>query len=177
MKQLSLTVFAIIAILLALFGYAATPASMAVPGYSNAACQDYTGTWRGFITDPTDLFGNGGAWPITISLYQTEGHLIGQSTAVRYADKNGSLPVKKIWADCKDGVLSQIVWGEKGECGGFSQQGMLVSRNVLMLQLNWESAMAGTTFIAFLQRENAKYPYKIPSGKDAFVYGKRETCH
>lgn len=177
MKQLSLTVVAIIAIILAILGYAATPATMTVPGYFNAACQDYTGTWRGFITDQTDLFGNGGAWPITVSLYQKDGHIIGRSSAIKYAKRDSVLLAKKIWADCKDGMLSQIIWGEKGECGSVSQQGMLVSRNVLLLQLNWESAMNSAKFVAFLQRVNSNYSYTVPTNKDAFIYGKRKSCH
>lgn len=177
MKQVSLTVVAILAIIMAILGYAATPASMTLPVYFDANCQDYTGTWQGFVTDPSDLFGNGGAWPITISLYQQNGHVIGQSTAVTYAKKDGVIPSKKLWADCKKGVLSQIVWGEKGECGAVTQQGMLISRHVLMLQLGWESAMNGATLVAFLQRVNSTYPFAVPTNKDAFVYGKRESCH
>ena len=37
--------------------------------YYAATCANYTGTWRGFFTDPTDLFGNGGPWPVSVSLY------------------------------------------------------------------------------------------------------------
>lgn len=155
----------------------ASAGSISLQRYFNASCQDYTGTWNGFITDPTDLFGNGGAWPVTVYLYEKNGHIIGRSDSVTYGKKEGVITAKKIWANCSDGNLSQIIWGEKGECGGVSQQGMLVSKNTMILQLDWESAMTGTTFVAFLQRVNTKYPYATPTKEEDFLYGKRETCH
>jgi hypothetical protein len=144
--------------------------------YFNATCDQYTGTWQGFITDPTDLFGNGEAWPVTVYLYVKEGQLVGKTSTIT-SKGNTIQSTKKLWADCKSGVLTQIIWGEKGECGGVSNQGMLVAKDVLLLQLAWENAMNGTTFYTFLHRQNNQYPFAPPANKAAYHFGDRNTCH
>jgi hypothetical protein len=144
--------------------------------YYQATCPLYTGTWTGFITNPTNLFGNGGPWPITINLYSNGNHIVGRSSAVDYG-KGGNIPSKPIWAQCQNGILSNIFWGEKGSCGRFSQQGLLVSQNVLILQFNWENAMSGTSFLSFLERKNNSYSDPVPEKKNDFILGGITSCH
>lgn len=139
-----------------------------IPKYFQATCDAYTGTWTGFMTDPEDLVDPGKVMPITISLYYKNGSIIGQSDSSEH---------KKIWAQCHNGILSNIFWGNKQACGSFSQQGMLVSRYALVLLLHYESAMAGTDFLVFLQRKNKNYNYPVPKNNEDLLLGPVKTCH
>lgn len=145
--------------------------------YYAASCQDYTGTWHGFITDPSSLFSDGGPWPVTISLYNKDDHLIGQSSMIQYTNNGGEISKRQLWAECKNGVLDNIFWGNKGACGSYSHQGLLVSKNVLVMQLNYESSMTGTNFLVFLSRKNNAYPYTIPKSANDLVPGTIKSCH
>jgi|GEM_PF-3243028 hypothetical protein len=145
--------------------------------YYAASCQDYNGTWHGFITDPSDLFSNGGPWPLTISLYNRNNHIIGQSTMIQYSNNGGEISKRQIWAECRNGALNNIFWGNKGACGSYSHQGLLVSKNVLVLQLNYESSMTGTQFLVFLTRKNNVYPYPVPKKDEDFMPGSVTSCH
>lgn len=145
-------------------------ANINLPAYSQATCEGYTGTWRGFMTDPSNLFADGGPWPVTVQLYYHNGYIIGTTNS---NPTNNS----RIWAQCNNGVLSNIFWGEKGQCGSFSQQGLLVSQNALVLQLPYENAMNGAQFLTFLQRQNSKYHLPLPSNEASYALGSVQTCH
>jgi hypothetical protein len=172
MKRQLCVIFSIFLILISQssFAYNNSTKVITLAKYYRATCQDYTGTWQGFMTDPQELFADGGPWPVTLSLFNHGQYIIGQG---------GGAPVgiKKIWAQCKDGVLSNIFWGEKGACGGFSQQGLLVSKNVLVLELNYESAMIGTKFLLFLKRKNSVYSYQVPTKEKDYQLEKVKSCH
>lgn len=145
--------------------------------YYAATCQDYSGTWHGIITDPGNLFADGGPWPVTISLHNKDGYIIGQSSMIQYTHNGGEISKRQIWAECKNGVLDNIFWGNKGACGSVSHQGLLVSKNVLVMQLNYENSMTGTNFLVFLSRKNSAYPYSIPKNIHDFEPGPIKSCH
>ncbi len=145
--------------------------------YFQADCQSYNGTWQGFVTDPTDLIGNGGPWPVTVSLSADNGQIWGRTTAFSGSGNKATFKSNEIWARCKDGRLQDIYWGKKGDCGGLSQQGVLVSKNVLVIQINWENAMNGSNLLLFLQRKNNLSPYAEPSHVNSYDPAKVQTCH
>lgn len=149
---------------------------IALPKYTGANCQDYTGTWEGFITDPSDLFAKGGPWPVIISLYHKNGYIIGRVNKIRTSSHDG-IEARQIWASCKDGVLSEIFWGNRGTCGSVSQEGMQVSKNVVVLKLHWENAMANADFLTFLKRKNNLYPYPVPQKLHEYSIENIKTCH
>jgi hypothetical protein len=140
-----------------------TTNSLTINNYYAATCDAYTGTWQGYLTDPSDLFGNGGPWPVTVQLLAKNNQLSGNTSAIHYAQGNASISSRSIYAQCRHGKLTNIFWGELGQCGSLSQQGVLVSRNVLMLQLNYENSMTGATFTTFLTRQNNTYHGRLPS--------------
>lgn len=147
-----------------------------LPSYYQASCDAYAGTWQGFITDPSDLYGSGGPWPITVSLAYKNGRVIGVTTPIKYAT-NANIPSKKVWAQCQNGQLSHLFWGEKGACGRFSEEGALVSKNALVLRLDQEGAMSGTQFMVFLQRKNAKFTGVMPAQASDWIVDKVSSCH
>mgnify|MGYP007027866177 CR=1 FL=1 len=144
--------------------------------YAHARCQDYTGTWEGFITDPHDLFANGGPWPVTVMLFHKNGYLIGHVSKVKISAKN-SIGSKQIWATCKDGVLDNIFWGNRGDCGSLSKEGLQISKNSLALKLHWENAMANTDFLVFLKKKNQRYPYALPKKLHEYNVQDIKSCH
>ncbi len=144
--------------------------------YYQANCQDVTGTWQGFMTDPTDLFGNGGPWAITVSLYQQNGKIWGRTSEVK-EKKHVIFNSNEIWARCDQGKLQDIFWGKINSCGALSQQGGLISKNVLALRLNWENAMNSAPLYLFLQRKNNLSPYYEPDHMNAYDPAKVKTCH
>lgn len=168
-------------LLLSLFtlqsAYASDTNTIQLNKYYAASCQDYTGTWQGWITDPTDLFANGGPWPLTVSLYNKNDRMVGQTSLVKYSNNGGEISKRQIWAECKNGVLADIFWGNKGACGSYSQQGLLVSKNVLVLQLNYENSMNGTSFLVFLSRKNNTYSYPVPKNTNDLTPGAIQSCH
>lgn len=149
---------------------------MSLDKYYQANCQDYAGTWQGFMTDPTDLFGNGGPWPITVNISQQNGKIWGRTSEVK-EKKHIVFKSNEIWARCSDGKLKDIFWGAKNSCGALSQQGGLVSKNVSALQLNWEGSMNNASLILFLQRKNNLSPYSEPDHMNAYDPVKIKTCH
>jgi hypothetical protein len=141
--------------------------------YYKAHCADYTGTWQGFFTDPTDLYGNGNAWPITLHLYAAQDRVIGKIAAPNTPAAN-----KHLWALCKAGILKDIFFAKnKTACGAFSQQGFLVGSNALVLQLHTENAMNGTDFWAFLHRIDRHPALATPPSVSAMAVAQVTTCH
>lgn len=147
--------------------------NLIIPKYYQASCQAYTGTWQGFYTDPTDLFGNGGPWPTKVSLYARGNQIIGNVQG--YATDNKK--TYKLWATCNNGMLSNIFIDTAKQCGGASKQGSLVSKNVLIMNMHYENATTGTEFLTVLQRINNKYSYPIPTQVSAFGMPKIQSCH
>lgn len=125
--------------------------------YYRSSCEDYAGTWEGVITDPTDLFADGGPWPVTVVLASAHGEIVGESSAMKYADGKSTFASRMIRARCSKGQLKDIYWGPLDSCGSLSQNGELVSKNMLVLQLNYENAMIGAEMYAFLQRKSNSY--------------------
>lgn len=139
--------------------------------YYAAKCNDYTGTWTGMSTDPTDLFANGGPWPVTVNLSYLDGHIVG--TNVGSPTKN-----THIWAQCENGVLFNIFWAnKKTDCGDFSQSGMLISKNVMLISLQYENAMNGANFITVLQRAKTISPMPAPKTSDFLDPKSVQSCH
>jgi hypothetical protein len=137
--------------------------------YENARCQDYTGTWIGFIGEPKMAK----SWPATVSLYSSDSKIVGNIESSVDIEK----PRQKIWADCKSGALSNVFWGEKGECGGYSQEAFLLDKNTLILKLHYETLNQDTYFLAFLKRENAKYSLPALTNPKDLEPGVVKTCH
>lgn len=105
------------------------------------------------IADPTDLFGDGGPWPVTIHLKTLGSKVTGETGAFMYAGKGGVMSKRIIHADCEKGVLKNICWGTKKTCDDYSQEGILASKNMLVLKLNYSNAMTGATFVAIASRD------------------------
>jgi hypothetical protein len=145
--------------------YAAESQSLILSKYYQATCEDYTGTWQGMITDPTDLYGNGGPWSIQLSLSFQDGHITGRSAAIQYANSS-SIPAKQIWAQCRKGVLSGLQWGKRVSSRQHNQSGLLVSKHVLVLQLRTENAMMNAEMLLFLQRKSSPH-------SDSFLQNKQ----
>ena len=166
----------ITAILLAIVMQTATAEGIQLKKYYRATCDDYTGTWEGVITDPTDLFGDGGPWPVTMRFTAKDGEVIGESTAIEYAGGKGKFARRLIRAHCSNGQLQDIYWGKLSGCGSLSQNGELVSKNMLVLQLNFESAMIGANLYAFLERKNNT---RFIAHKDIQPYDPKavQSCH
>lgn len=145
--------------------------------YYVAKCEDYSGTWEGVVTDPTDLFANGGPWPVTVVLSVKGNEIMGQSSAFSYAGKQGKFDSRMIRARCSNGQLSDIFWGKLDACGSLSQTGTLVSKNMLVMQLNYENAMINADMLAFLQRKSDQY--YIPKSENMRPYDPKrvESCH
>lgn len=134
--------------------------------YTNASCQDYTGTWVGFLGEPKSAQ----FWPATFSFYSQNDKIIGEVDSGARTEKSREL----IWADCKNGVLSNIFWGEKGDCGGYSQEGFMTDKKVMVLKLHYETIKDDTYYIAFLNKKNSDYSYSVPK---ELTPGIVKTCH
>lgn len=171
MKKYFIILVSMITLSFNTLAFANTNSTLALNKYYHATCKAITGTWQGFSTDQNDLFGNGGPWPTTVSLFYQNGRVIGQADNIPPSRKT------KIWAQCNKGTLHNIFMGKRGQCGEYSQGGELVSKNVLVLSLHYESAMTGTNFLVFLKRVNNSYPYSIPTNRVAFKPGVVRTCH
>jgi len=181
MKKILLNILLITASLSIGLAYAAretkkvstnTSAYMKIPIYLDAQCSDYTGTWEGFATDPSELFKDGGPWPVRLHLFNKGKRIIGRSVEIKDV-----IDEREIWANCHRGVLKNIFWGKKGSCGAYSQEGLLVSKNMMILKLHYENAMAGTDMMLILTRKSNNYPYSVPKEDQDFVLGKIRTCH
>lgn len=134
--------------------------------YAAASCQDYTGTWVGFIAEPKSAQ----SWPATVSLSNQNGKIVGEVDSTAKTEKSREL----VWADCKSGVLTNIFWGEKGDCGGYSQEGFMTDKNVMVLKLHYETVKEDTYYIAFLTKKNNDYSYPIPKDLSPGII---KTCH
>lgn len=145
--------------------------------YYQAKCPNYIGTWQGFFTDPTDLFGNGGPWPVKVSIYNKENKIIGKVSAKNAPNYVAGAMHGTLWADCQDGQLNNIFLGKPNQCGSYSQTGLLVSKNVLILQINYENAMNNAPFLLFLKRVSDHYSGKIPATLKSMTISKPISCH
>lgn len=150
---------------------------LTIAPYYQANCGLVTGTWQGFFTDPTDLYGDGGPWAISMSLLNQNGKIIGKADANNAPAYVGPAVNKRIWADCTNGVLTNIFIGNRDTCGAYSKGGELVSKNLLILFLHTESAMNGTDFLVVLRRVNDQYAFPMPTNADDFNLGTIKTCH
>lgn len=146
-------------------------ADMTLQKYYGAQCKDYAGIWQGIITDPSDLFSPGGPWPMTVAFYYRNGDIVGNSQGSPVTNTH-------IWARCKKGLLWNIFWAKhKTDCGAFSQQGLLISKNVMLLTLHYENAMNGANFIAILQRKNVSYANPAPNTAAFLSPQAIQSCH
>lgn len=155
----------------------ATMQTLSLSTYPAADCKDYTGTWQGTLTDVSGLFGDGGPWPVTVSLYQHNGYLWGRTTDIKGAGKQAALAAHEIWARCQDGILHDIFWGKQNQCGALSQQGALLTKNLLVMKANWENAMTNASFLLLLQRKNNKPPYYEPEHVASYRPADIKSCH
>lgn len=175
MKRIMIFLFWIL--FLPAFTLADNSSSIQLSKYYQASCASYTGTWDGFFTDPTDLFGNGGPWPVQVSLYNNSNNIIGQANASKAPSFVSKALTGTVWAQCQNGQLSNIFLGNKNQCGAFSQTGLLVSKNVLIMQINYQNAMTGAPFLLVLKRVNNNYSGKIPQNASDMQLGSVESCH
>lgn len=142
--------------------------------YYAATCSDYTGTWRGFFTNPTDLFGNGGPWPVTVSLYNKGANVVGRVSSRKAPGYVSGTMQGMIWSKCNTGQLSNIFMGKPNQCGAYSQTGLLISKNVLVLEIHYQNAMNDAPFFLFLKRINNKFQGKLPKNLNIAA---PKTCH
>lgn len=161
-KKSMLKRFFIITTLLACTTAFASTHNITLPGWYRAKCSDYTGTWHGFISDPNGLFGDGGPWQVSFYLYEKDNRIVGENSVFRYTPTGAEFMSRKVYAQCKDGKLSNIYWLDSKNCGSASQQGVLISKNTLALELRYDNAMTGTNMVAYLQRQNSRYPHNTP---------------
>lgn len=148
-------------------------ANIQLSPYYQANCADYAGTWQGFMTNPSDLFAGGGPWPVKLTLTEKQGQLYGR-TIVANNPVLQSLNNREVFVRCENGNLQKIFWGKKGSCGTVSQQGVQVSKNVIVLQLMYENAMMNAPFLLFLKRTGG-----TPAAKPIPVldFDQVQTCH
>ncbi len=145
-------------------------------------CSLITGTWKGYVVDQNKLFADGGPWPIKVTLLnhpvanQSINQVIGKIDA-------GNTPVnkqlsQKIWGECRQGKLQKLLLDSQNGCGAdfIPKTGALLSGNILLLYLNWESPMIGTNFMLVLKRINSIYSYPVPQQQIAFVRKKMASC-
>jgi len=138
--------------------------------YENATCQDYTGTWTGFIVEPKLAK----SLPLDVSLYSASSKVIGNIDSSSLGMEKTH---NKIWADCKNGKLANIFWGEKGGCGGYAQEGFLTDKNTLILKLHYETLNEDAYYLAFLKKENSNYSLPVPTNAKDLEPGIVKTCH
>lgn len=135
----------------------------------SAACSDYNGTWEGTLGEVN----TGTSFPIVINLHNKNNKIIG-----RINPTAGRFMRDRIWADCKNGNLSNIFWGRKDTCGGYSQEGFLVSKDVMILKVHYESIDSkDTDFVVLLKKKNSNYPYPLPTDPKDYNLGNIRTCH
>ncbi len=160
-----------------LIASAAASAAMTIKPAYNASCADLTGTWQGSFIDPTELFGNGGPWPIKFNLYNRGDTVIGQvdaSQAPAYVKHSAS---GQFFAQCQQATLSKIFLKNKNHCGHFATQGALAGKNMLIFYLPYENAMNATDFLVVLTRSNNSYTGKIPKNVVSMQIPNIQTCH
>jgi len=148
--------------------------SVQLEKYYASACANYTGTWHGFFTDPTDLFGNGGPWPVTLSFINKGDKVAGWVSSKKAPGYVSGTMEGMIWANCSKGQLSNIFMGKPKQCGVYSQSGLLVSKDVMILKINYQNSMTGAPFYLFLKRVNNKFQGKLPK---TMSIAAPETCH
>jgi len=140
---------------------------------NSTSCNLITGTWEGYFVDNTGLNYDGGPWKIKLSLFY-------QAVNDKYAGNvigyvNNKVLAGKIWAQCNSGKLQKVFVGDKNTCAAFGS-GMLISDNVLLLNIPQQNAMIGTTFMVVLKRINNSYPYPVPKQEKDFILGKVKSC-
>jgi hypothetical protein len=148
-----------------------------LPAYFAASCDDYTGSWEGTLTDLNGLFNNDGPWPITVNLHASGNKVWGRTSEIIGKDKKQIFPATEIWAQVDRQKLVDIFWGKQNQCGMLSQQGALVSKNLLLITINWESPMTGTTLLMILQRKNNLSPYYETEHINSFNTATIQSCH
>ena len=147
----------------------ANTTSINIKQYYDANCSRLTGTWSGVYTDPTNLFGDGGPWPITISMTTKDNNIIG--TIKTPGPLNGD---SQLWGTCVRGRLTKIFAGSTNQCGDYAPDGVLISQNMIIMSIPYENAMTGTNFIVTLQRKNNSFTGEIPAVPKL---SPRQTCH
>ncbi len=143
-----------------LFGIAKANAFIKLPAYYTADCEDYTGTWQGFMTNPNDIVPDNAH--VTLQLLSKGNAVVGEYNH------------QPFWASCKNGVLNNIFVGEKNHCGKLSQQGLLVSKNALVVAINKQSAMMDWTLLLFLHRTSTNVSFTPPHNTSL---GDIRSCH
>jgi len=130
-----------------------------IPLYYQATCNALTGTWQGFMVNPTDLVPSKKS--VTIQLIAKNNRIIG-----KYNNQY-------LYAVCNKGQLSKIFTGPK-KCGRFSNLGGLVANNALVLQVNEQNAMMDWNLLFFLQRVSDNTNFKLPQN---ITIDAVQTCH
>ena len=86
-------------------------------------------------------------------LSNKDNNVMGNTSSIQYAGKNGVMEKRILHATCEQGVLKNICWGKKETCDNPSQEGILISKNMLMMKLKYANAMTGTTFVMIAERK------------------------
>lgn len=114
--------------------------------YYASKCNSYTGHWQGFFSDPADLYGNGGPWPIEATVTKNGAELtfnFNANKAPKYVSQKAT-QIKTL--TCQNGQLPL-------NTDSTEITGALVSRHVMILQIPAGSSMAHTQFIIILQKQ------------------------
>lgn len=135
--------------------------SLQLPVYYQASCASYAGTWRGFMTNPSDLQAPA-TRAVTLQL--------GVKNNLIYGQMNQQL----FWAQCQNGRLANIFVGSANQCGRYSQQGALIGKDALAIEIDQQNAMMDWTWWLFLKRVSAQTHFNAPTN---FNFPKPISCH
>lgn len=139
----------------------AAPAALKLPVYLQAKCANYAGAWSGFMVNPSDLQAPANQ-PVTLEL------------AVEKNIVYGHMNKQTFYAQCKNGRLRNIFVGDLTQCGRYSQQGALVGKDVMSVEVDQENAMMDWTWWLFLQRTSTQTTLTVPQNA---AFPKPTTCH
>lgn len=169
-------IFSLILLSLPMSLLANTQSSIKLQKYFQANCQHYSGTWQGFFTNPSDLFGNGGPWQISLSLVTNGNKIYGTFNEKNLPSYLKSALKGHLYANCDNGILKNIFVGETNQCGAVSQKGLLVAKNVLVLQTDYQNAMMDAPLVFFLKRSTEQNTVTFPKNPQ-WQWPSPKTCH
>lgn len=126
--------------------------SIVIAKYYAAKCTNINGEWHGFFVDPTDLFGDGGPWPISADISCHNGRVNGVLNASQAPVYVRAAASGELQATCASGLITGVTLGKHIVHRSIVPNSMLISKNVLLLYVPYENAMIGTNFLLILKR-------------------------
>jgi hypothetical protein len=142
---------------------------------NNNACQNLSGTWQGYYSDPQGLFSTQPS-PIKLQFMLKDNRVIGLSTANNAKAPGASAVSGRIWGTCKAGKITQVFLGKGTQCGHFAKKNSFVRGDTLSLYVPYENAMTGTDFMITAHKASAQYPKQLSKMKTKLTKAPT-TCH